>query len=521
MPKPLFLPRPSGLYVRFLVPQDMRSQVGSRFVVRRLHLPLGDRARLTAAWMGVALSEAFERVRQGIAVDIKKVLDDIQSGNARDILLRKVELPNGVVLSDVQIDTEEDQRQLQEIMRYAAEDSARVRAVPPKPKVKPEERLSALMETHLADLTRADRDAKTVLESRHTLNLFIGIVGDIAAHELYGSHCRAFFDAVKHWPRHASVRPEFAGLSVKQVLAKAKSLNEPALSQPTLNKHRQRLSVFLNWLLNNKHIASNPLAGVVSVKKRDAEEETGRPFTQAELDAIFEPTAFKAWAEKLPHRWWVPMLGLFSGARVNELSQLYLDDIETISDVPGFHINRRFEGQKIKNSASRRFVPLAQPLLDAGFLDYVSEVKRAGHQRLFPHLPNNDGNGFGKQMSKQFAVYIKKRGIKDDGMGMHAFRHTLATRLDRAGVSESSIARITGHTPSGGILPKFYIDPLTLAERVAVLAKFEPGVILPKYTKAKFDDALKEAHELPAKWKAEKSWRERRAKKAPFKAASK
>ncbi|ODV26352.1 MAG: hypothetical protein ABT19_02940 [Rhodanobacter sp. SCN 68-63] len=466
--------------------------------------------------MGVALSEAFELVRQGVAVDIKKVLDDIQNGDATQMHLGTVELPNGVVLRNVQVDTANDERQLQELMRFAAEHSARAVPAPPKPKVKPEERLSVLTETHLADLTRADRDAKTVLESRHTLNLFIGVVGDIAAHELYGSHCRAFFDAVKHWPRHASVRPEFSGLSVKQVLAKAKSLNEPALSQPTLNKHRQRLSVFLNWLLNNKHINSNPLAGVVSVKKRDAEEETGRPFTQAELDAIFEPNAFKAWAEKLPHRWWVPMLGLFSGARVNELSQLYLDDIETITDVPGFHINRRFEGQKIKNTASRRFVPLAQPLLDAGFLDYVAEVKKAGHQRLFPHLPNNDGNGFGKQMSKQFAAYIKKRGVTDDGMGMHAFRHTLATRLDRAGVSESSIARITGHTPSGGILPKFYIDPPTLAERVAVLAKFEPGVMLPVYAEGMFKAALAEAHELPAKWKAEKSWRERRAKKAPF-----
>ena len=464
----------------------------------------------------MALSIAFEQLRRGDVVDIKKVLDQIQCGNAREILLRKVELPNGVVLSDVQVDTEEDRRQLQEIMRYAAEQAGREPPKAAKPKVKPEERLSALMETHLADLTRAGRDAKTVLESRHTLSLFTGVVGDIAAHEIYGSHCRAFFDAVKHWPRHASLRPEFAGLSVKQVLAKAKSLNEPALSQPTLNKHRQRLSVFLNWLLNNKHITSNPLAGLVSVKKRDAEEETGRPFTQAELDAIFEPAAFKAWAEKLPHRWWVPMLALYSGARVNELSQLYVDDIETISDVPGFHINRRFDGQKIKNAASRRFVPIAQPLLDAGFLSYVAEVKKVGHQRLFPHLPNNDGNGFGKQMSKQFAAYIKKRGIKDDGMGMHAFRHTLATRLDRAGVSENAIARITGHTPSGGILPKFYIDPPTLAERVAVLAKFEPCVALPKYTEHKFDDALKEARELPAKWEAEIARRARRARNLPI-----
>lgn len=204
------------------------------------------------------------------------------------------------------------------------------------------------------------------------------------------------------------------------------------------------------------------------------------------------------------------MLGLHSGARVNELSQLYVDDIETVAGVPGYHINKRFTGQKIKTNASRRFVPLAQPLLNAGFLTYVEDIQKAGHQRLFPHLPNNDGNGFGKQMSKQFAAYIKKRGVTEEGLGMHAFRHTLATRLDRAGVSESTIARITGHQASGGILPKFYIDAPTLPERVTALAKFQSGVALPTYEKGQFNVVLKEAHELPAKWAAEKSKRERK-----------
>lgn len=144
----------------------------------------------------------------------------------------------------------------------------------------------------------------------------------------------------------------------------------------------------------------------------------------------------------------------------------------------------------------QRFVPLTQPLLDAGFLDYVAEVKKSWPSALVPASAEQRWQRFGKQMSKQFAdLHQRRRGIKDDGMGMHAFRHTLATRLDRAGVSEeSSIARITGHTPSGGILPKFYIDPPTLAERVAVLAKFEPGVSLPNYTKDKFKEALKDAH---------------------------
>jgi len=331
--------------------------------------------------------------------------------------------------------------------------------------------------------------------------------------DLNGTDCRLFFDEIRYWPKHATQRPEFKRLSVKAVLAKAKTMNEPEPAQATLNKHRQRLSVFFNWLVKNSHMKANPLAGVLNHKKDDAEEETGRSFTQQELDAVFEPAKFQEWAKDYPHRWWVPQLGLYSGARVNELSQLYVADVEMVNGIPGYHINKRFLGQKLKNKASKRFVPLAQPLVDAGFLAYVEDVKTAGHDRLFPHLPNNDGKGFGKQMSKQFCAYIKERGVAEDGMGMHAFRHLLATRLDRAGVSESTIGKITGHKSPNATLPKFYIDTPTLQERVTVLAKFQSDVQLLTYQSGQFDASLKEAHELPAKWKADKEKRDRQPKR--------
>lgn len=506
MPKPLFLTRPAGLYVRFRVPTDLRSLVGARFVVRPLRLPVGDEARLAAACMGVALSQAFQRLRQGDAVDIKKAMEAALNGI--DLGIKKIEFPNGVVFRDVQIDTPEDERQLKSLMEAAG---ARTRP-PAKPKPSKETLISHQTDVHLADLARAGRDGKTVLESRHSLTLFLGIVGDRPVADITGDHCRLFFEEVAHWPRHASLRPDYAGMSVKEVLTKSKALGEPAPSQATLNKHRQRLSAFFNWLLQNKHIVHNPLLGLVRQKKDDAEEETGRPFTQDELNKVFQPAAFETWAQGHPHRWWVPMLGLYSGARVNELSQLYVDDIETVAGVAGYHINKRFPGQKIKTNASRRFVPLAQPLLNAGFLTYVEDIRKAGHQRLFPHLPNNDGNGFGRQMSKQFAAFIKKRGVTEEGLGMHAFRHTLATRLDRAGVSESTIARITGHQASGGILPKFYIDAPSLPERMTALAKFQSGVTLPVYEQGQFNAVLKDAHDLPAKWAAEKDKRDRKAK---------
>ncbi|WP_285405213.1 site-specific integrase [Luteibacter sp. ME-Dv--P-043b] len=482
MPKPLLLNRRSGLYVRFRVPTDLRDAVGSRFLVRPLRHPPGETARLAAAVLDVALSNAFRKIRTGgVMVDIKQLLKDAE--DAFQLTIGGVRLPNGVELTNVLINTAEDERQFCDLMAAATPTSTSRGA---KKAVAVERRkenfLGALSATHLADLERAGRDKKTVLESRHSLMLLRGIVGDIPAADLTSDHCRQFFDDVAYWPRHATKRPEFANLSVREVLAKAKTMAEPPPAAATLNKHHQRLSTFFNWLKKNKHLTENPLHGLVRQDKDDAEEETGRAFTQEELDAIFEPTAYVAWAAKYPHRFWVPILALYSGARVTELSQLYVADVEVINGIPGYHINRRFPGQKLKNKASRRFVPLAQPVLDAGFLRFAEEAKAAGQARLFPQLPNNDGGGFGKQMSKQFSAYLRKRGVTESGLGMHAFRHTLATRLARAKVPLQTIGKITGHKGEQGTLGKFYIDEPTLHERLDALALFEPGINLPWVT---------------------------------------
>lgn len=261
-------------------------------------------------------------------------------------------------------------------------------------------------------------------------------------------------------------------------LARAHQVPEPAAW--TVAKHRQRLSVFLVSLVSAGLLGSNPLAGIRAISTPDA-DDTGEPFTDDQLKAIFDPVAFPAWAKKYPHRWFGPMLGLYSGARVNEIAQLRVEDIDTIDGVPGFFVRQGGKGQSVKNKNSRRFVPLAQPVIDAGFLVYIDEVRQAGHTQIFPHLPNSTGLGFGRQLSRQFSVYIKRQGITAKGQGFHGFRHTIASRLDEAGVSASAIAAITGHARGQGVLEKFYIDRRTLPDRIATLARFKPPVALPLY----------------------------------------
>lgn len=87
MSKPYFLARPSGLFCRFLVPSDLRSVIGTRFLVRKLNTSDQGRARLIAAILSLAFREVFSRLRHGEKLDIKKILAQIDVTAAVSVTL--------------------------------------------------------------------------------------------------------------------------------------------------------------------------------------------------------------------------------------------------------------------------------------------------------------------------------------------------------------------------------------------------------------------------------------------------
>lgn len=545
MPKPLLLSRPSGLYVRFLVPIDLRAIFGSRFLVRALHVPPGDAARLVVAHMAVALSATFKALRAGEKVDDTDIADLLRkaaNGELKDLILKGVKLPDGTLVEEARIDTPQDAAMfadlfgLPSLRKTAGGDEAHERAARrreqvrrsseaiqaftpvlgrPLAKLPRKERLSGAIALHLRDLKRLRRlQPNTITESRHTLRILLGLVGDMPVSALNVDHARALMAAVEHWPKNATQMREYRGLSVKEILQLSKKNEEPRPALRTLKKHWDRLNVFTTWLTKQGLLQHNPMGGVDQPSEHtiDAEAESRRPFSHEELKVVFGP-AFAGWAAKWPHRYWGVVLGLYSGARVAEVAQLSVADVLFVEDVPGFVITHKVKGNKVKNPHSKRFVPMAQPVIDAGFLGYVEEVRAAGLARLFPNLPGGDGLSYGRQLSRQFSAFIKKHGIEEPGMGFHALRHYLITHLDRTlqgrkmkrAERNEAIGRITGHyripdttlrntyVDERGLPIPSFVEPETLSERVSTLALFAPPVEIPGYVPGQFAAQLKQA----------------------------
>ncbi len=164
-----------------------------------------------------------------------------------------------------------------------------------------------------------------------------------------------------------------------------------------------------------KHSAS------VRARIQDERSDPINPFSSDDLSKIFDVARY-ATINK-PCSYFLPLLALYTGARINELCSLKLDEI------------REQDGQAFikigtsKTHAGLRSVPLHSALINAGFLQYVEDVRNLKiNERLFPHLMPASKNGYGNLPGRDFGCMKKALGLSDDKV-FHSFRKTLISCL--------------------------------------------------------------------------------------------
>jgi len=149
---------------------------------------------------------------------------------------------------------------------------------------------------------------------------------------------------------------------------------------------------------------------------------------------------------------WLPLIALATGARLEEIAQLRVDDL--ILDRlhgPLMRITDEGEGQQLKTESSRRIIPLHPQLIDAGLLRYAALVKEAQHDWLFPELVADHDGRRGANFSKWFQRYLRDRNglaIGDPAIVFHSFRHTFKTFCRAASIEEEVSDALTGHAPA-------------------------------------------------------------------------
>lgn len=380
--------------------------------------------------------------------------------------------------------------------------------------VGPSKILSHAIDRYLKDLGLRKKAPGTIDDYASTLEKLLCVTGDIPLAKVDQDHIRELWEAIRWIPRNPKTRMEYRDLSFWELVEQGKQENVPAPSVHVFNRHWRGLRAFFARMVKLKELAASPMEGLDLEIDTEAEPKVGREFTNDELQQIFEPKNFLPWALKFPHRFWIPQLGLYTGARVSELSQLKVRDVQQVGGVWTVRIQKTFDegsgsthaprtvSQKAKSNGSIRTIPLAKPLLDAGFLDYVEDIRKTGHPRLFPHLKLSrkkdgtpDGHGYSSEVVRTFSRYVRGLGV-EKGVAMHAFRHTMITALRTASVPDSVQAALTGHDEAvyhPGLRNYQHQRPsVAIAEVAAALTKFKPPTKLFRYKKGMFREQFKD-----------------------------
>src|SRR5690606_6002155 len=122
---------------------------------------------------------------------------------------------------------------------------------------------------------------------------------------------------------------------------------------------------------------------------------------------------------------WIPLIALTTGARLEEIGQLFVNDVRKRRDRLWIRFTELDETQFVKNETSWREVPVHPELLKIGFAAFVETVRAQGQERLFHHLRPNKYQQYTASFSTWFNEYIDDHVTDDSRYTFHSFRHNM------------------------------------------------------------------------------------------------
>lgn len=345
----------------------------------------------------------------------------------------------------------------------------------------------------------------TLAQARRDVGLFVEYVGStFPVHRIDKKAVREWKALLLQYPVKATETKAFEGMKLTQIVKHNETVKKPTISTTTVNRYLSGFSAFCTWLTNHGYLTANPAADMFLKKSK---EKTTKPFTVDEMNALFKSPFFtgcqndeapRFWSKPgnvliRDHRYWVPLIMLYSGARPAEIAQLGVDDVREDRGHWIMHITTEGDGDKsVKTAGSMRVVPVHPELVKLGLLKYHADLKERAEKRLFPLAERNERGQMIADFSRDFPRYLTKIGLKDGrGLSLYSFRHGAADALRRAGFLDDQFGFILGHTSGTmtqryGTLPQGMLD-----ERVKLVNSISyPGLILDHLRPA---DALEDA----------------------------
>lgn len=226
-----------------------------------------------------------------------------------------------------------------------------------------------------------------------------------------------------------------------------------------------RLKALLGWAADNDHVAENVATGI-TIRDIDAAKNKRREFDLQSLNRIVSTPIYSRGARPVQGRgeaaFWLPILALYTGARLEELGQLRPSDVQEVRfpDADGNEHRAWFlritederDNMRLKNASSEREVPVHPELVRLGFIGFVTASN--AQARLFPALKADKYGRLTAKWGEWFGAHIRALGIADKRMVFHSFRHTFKQYARLSGIDEGVQRAIMGHS-SGDVADQY------------------------------------------------------------------
>ncbi|MDI5886050.1 DUF6538 domain-containing protein [Cobetia amphilecti] len=297
---------------------------------------------------------------------------------------------------------------------------------------------------------------KTRQTIRQALAVFIDIVGDVPASQLDKKLTRSFAKELARYPAQRT-KGKWGAMSLEEI----RRHDPKIISHKTQSNIFNNLHNFAGWMVEAEILSSNPFT---RRRVQKAQQPPSRKtWCDAELKLWFSSESYLQYRDSSTERWkyWLPLLAIYSGARLEELAALAPTDVSEYKGIYFFEIHGR-DGRSVKTLSSWRYVPLHPHLIERGLLDYVSG--RKGKERLFELNPYR--GEYGKRASKAFTNMRKSLGLKPT---FHGYRHTVAEALRLKDVSTEHIAWLLGH--AGVTITDHYGSDADKRKRLPILSE--------------------------------------------------
>lgn len=387
---------------------------------------------------------------------------------------------------------------------------------------KSKQRIAKLVNEYIkAEQARADEKeigVKKVPQILTRLKLFVEVYGGKMIGELTPSDIQEYRKKIIYYPINVHRLRSCVDIPFEQIVFRSKNKTlldnngQPAerLSEATVDGYMLAVKNFLDFCI--RLYAVNPaiqtgFEGKAGKAKKGVKR---RAFNQEELQKIFDSEYYRNAEYNRAYQYWIPLIAAYTGARINEIAQLNIEDIKTDKDgIAFFNITADDEddSKSIKNEESKRVIPVHQKLIDLGFLDFVKSREGKENQNLFD-IKKARADKYGKVPATWFNQKYLRGYLKldDPAIVFHSFRHRFVTSLsqaiiDSSGISEAQIIRnktpeslvlrrIVGHSVASSITDSrssdvhtdTYTGELSVSSMKRVIDKLQyPGVTFHKF----------------------------------------